>query len=200
MFGLRLTIDCAPRTKNGQPAQSTTGSDSTSSIQLCVAMSNQPSRWPNIASTVTTTVSGSVHQKRRRKSTSSGFSLVVEARHLRLERHAALRAGARMVLPDLRVHRAGVDRCRLRLAAATRAARWAQVLRRVGGELRAAARAAEAVRAALVLVPMRRLFGDRHAAHRVLQRRRRLRRGRAMHRRVNLVVRAGGPGCHGLTE
>ncbi len=74
MFGLRFTIDCAPRTKNGQPAQSTTGSASTSSIQLCIAMSNQPSRWPNIASTVTTTVSGRVHQKRRWKSTSSGFS------------------------------------------------------------------------------------------------------------------------------
>ena len=25
MFGLRLTTDCRPRTKNGQPAQKTTG-------------------------------------------------------------------------------------------------------------------------------------------------------------------------------
>lgn len=71
MLRLRVTIDCQPRTKNGQPAHSTTGSDSTSSIHDCVPMSNQPSRWPNMASTVTTAVSGSVHQKRRRKSRSS---------------------------------------------------------------------------------------------------------------------------------
>ena len=75
MFGLRLITDCAPRTKKGQPAHSAIGSVSTSSIQLCVAMSNQPSRWPSIASTVTITVKGSVHQKRRWKSTSSGFSV-----------------------------------------------------------------------------------------------------------------------------
>ena len=74
MFGLRWTIDRAPRTKNGQPAQSATGSVKTSSIQLCAAISNQPRAWPNIASTVTATVSGSVHQKRRSKSTNSGLS------------------------------------------------------------------------------------------------------------------------------
>jgi hypothetical protein len=73
MFGLRFTIDRAPRTKSGQPAHRTIGSVSTSSIQLCTVMSNQPSRRPNIASTVTTTVNGSVPQKRGCKSTSSGF-------------------------------------------------------------------------------------------------------------------------------
>ena len=65
MFGLRLAIDCAPRTKKGQPAHRAIGSVNTNSIQLCVAMSNQPSRWPIIASRVTTAVKGSVHQKRR---------------------------------------------------------------------------------------------------------------------------------------
>jgi hypothetical protein len=74
MLGLRLTIDWTPRTKNGEPAQSTTGNDRTSSIHVCVAGANQPSRCPNIASTVTMTVSGKVHQKRRRKSVNSGFS------------------------------------------------------------------------------------------------------------------------------
>ena len=74
MLGLRFTTDCAPRTKKGQPAHNTIGTESTSSIQLCTAMSNQLRRWPNMASTVTTTVSGSVHQKRRWKSLSSGFS------------------------------------------------------------------------------------------------------------------------------
>jgi hypothetical protein len=43
MLGLRFAIDWAPRTKNGQPAHRTTGTDKTSSIQLCVAMSNHPS-------------------------------------------------------------------------------------------------------------------------------------------------------------
>ena len=52
--------------------------------------------------------SGKVHQKRRRKSTSSGFSSLVEARHHRLERHTADRAAARTVADDLGVHRAGV--------------------------------------------------------------------------------------------
>src|SRR5690625_6935821 len=74
MLGLRLTIDCQPRTKNGCPAQSTTGNDSTSSIQVCAVMSNQPSWGPNMASTVTTMVKGSVHQNRREKSFSSGLS------------------------------------------------------------------------------------------------------------------------------
>ncbi len=74
IFGLRRAIDCQARTKNGQPVHSTTGKESTSSSQDCVAMSNQPSRWPNIASTVTATVSGSVHQKRRWKSRSSPSS------------------------------------------------------------------------------------------------------------------------------
>jgi len=50
------------------------GTDSTSSSQLWVAIAIQPKRWPNMAMTVTTMVSGSVHQKRRRKSVSSGFS------------------------------------------------------------------------------------------------------------------------------
>ena len=74
MFGLRCTIDCTPRTKNGQPAHSTIGSDSASSTHVCVDVAIQPSRCPNIASTVTTIVSGSVHQKRRRKSRNSGLS------------------------------------------------------------------------------------------------------------------------------
>ena len=49
-------------------------------------------------------------QKRRVMSTSSGFGPVVGGDHHRLQRHAADRAGARADLPDLRMHRAGVDR------------------------------------------------------------------------------------------
>jgi hypothetical protein len=66
MFGFQVRIDATQRSKKGQPAQSTTGVASTSCHQLgpvCV-----------MPSANVTSVSGSVHQKRRRKSTSSGFS------------------------------------------------------------------------------------------------------------------------------
>ena len=111
MFGLRLTIDCAAAHEE-RPAgpQHDRQRTARSSIQLCVAMSNQPQRWPNMASTATTTVSGSVHQKRRWKSTQFGVLVVLQLGQHRLQRHAALRAVARMVLADLRMHRAGVDR------------------------------------------------------------------------------------------
>ena len=74
MFGLRWMTDCTPRTKNGAPAHSTTGSVSSSSIQFCVPPLNRCKRWPPIASTKTANVSGKVQTKRRRKSVSSGFS------------------------------------------------------------------------------------------------------------------------------
>jgi hypothetical protein len=44
-----------------------------------------------------------------------GVLALVEARHLRLERHAALGAAAGMILADLRMHGAGVDRSRRRI-------------------------------------------------------------------------------------
>jgi hypothetical protein len=74
MFGLRLPIDCAQRTKNGQPDQSTTGVARASSTQGRAAPSIGSKTPPDMAIAVTITVSGSVHQKRRRKSTSSGLS------------------------------------------------------------------------------------------------------------------------------
>jgi len=74
MFGWRLRIERTQRTKNGQPAHSTTGALSTSSSQVRRPTGIASKRCPNIASTSTTTVNGSVHQNRRRKSISSGFS------------------------------------------------------------------------------------------------------------------------------
>src|SRR3546814_16143256 len=68
MFGLRLRIDCTQRSRNGQPAQSTTGTVRTSSIQVRASIDSHGRWWPNIASIITTNDSGSVHQKRRRKS------------------------------------------------------------------------------------------------------------------------------------
>src|SRR5271157_4058540 len=86
--------------------------------------------------------------------------------HQRFERHAADRAVARSILPDLRMHRAGVDRafflrgCRL--------GRRGQVAGGGGDEFFAASRRAEVERAAVVLQAM--LGGLRinlHAANRI---------------------------------
>ncbi len=73
MFGLRLRIESTQRTKNGQPAHSTTGVDNTSSSHDMVCGASGMNRWPPIASPTPATLNGSVHQKRRVKSTSSGF-------------------------------------------------------------------------------------------------------------------------------
>ena len=73
MFGLRLRMESIQRTKNGQPAHSTTGVASTTSIHDIAEGANGMNRWPPIASTTPIAVSGSVHQKRRVKLSSSGF-------------------------------------------------------------------------------------------------------------------------------
>ncbi|MCY1308150.1 hypothetical protein D9M70_581370 [compost metagenome] len=65
MFGLQLATDCQPRRKSGIPAHKTIGKDRANSIQVWVRDSNHCRLCPNMASTVTTTVSGSVHQNRR---------------------------------------------------------------------------------------------------------------------------------------
>jgi hypothetical protein len=67
-------IDCAPRTKNGQPDHSTIGVARANSTQVWVATGISPRRCPTIAKVVTIPVNGSVHQKRLVKSFSSGFS------------------------------------------------------------------------------------------------------------------------------
>ena len=104
-------------------------------------------------------------------------------RHVqRLKRHAADRATARPDLPDLRVHRAGVDRIR----PCRRRHPIAEVAIRVGGELSPATSAAEIVGLSPELVPVRRLVRVHiHPAHRVLDGERR--GGRSM---VMLVTRS----------
>ena len=74
MFRFRVRTDAIPRTKNGQPAHSTTGVASASSTQLRVVASRPSHWWPNMARVSTMSVAGKVLQKRRVKSTSSGFS------------------------------------------------------------------------------------------------------------------------------
>ena len=64
MFGWRRASDCAQRRKNGQPAQTTTGVDSSSSSQERVQAVSPSMPWPAMASAATATVNGSVHQKR----------------------------------------------------------------------------------------------------------------------------------------
>ncbi|MGY4328695.1 hypothetical protein ACVWWG_003112 [Bradyrhizobium sp. LB7.2] len=76
MLRLRVSSDCQPRRKNGQPAHSTTGVaktswiqfDSVGSIQLC-----GPARWPPISSTTAGSASAPPIQNRRVMSASSGL-------------------------------------------------------------------------------------------------------------------------------
>ncbi len=84
-----------------------------------------------------------------------------------LERHPADRARAGAGLPNLRVHRAGIDRA-LGNGRQRFRRRLSEVFGRLGGELVAAPGGAEIVGAPAVLLAMRRLLRiDRHAADRV---------------------------------
>ncbi|MNN32966.1 hypothetical protein D3C81_1467030 [compost metagenome] len=76
MLGLRLPMDCAHRCRNGQPAHSTTGVASASSIQTRRSGDRPCSSgvMASIARAMVATLNGRLHQKRRRKSVSSGFS------------------------------------------------------------------------------------------------------------------------------
>jgi hypothetical protein len=95
-----------------------------------------------------------------------GIGAGVGGGELRLERHAADRAGAGTGLADLRMHRAGVDGALGHRWG--RACVFAEVLAGVGGELGAAAGGAEIVGAAVMHVAVRRSVRiDRHAADRV---------------------------------
>ena len=105
-----------------------------------------------------------------------GVLVVVERRQHRLERHPALGAVPRMVLADLRVHRAGVDRAGRRrrlLCCSQRDSRRdgvARVTCRLGDELGQALRAAEVVGPASVLDVMLGAGGHGHAANGILER------------------------------
>ena len=64
-----------PRTKNGQPAHSTTGvaKTSCSQFELTSSVMRQAEQWPPISSATTGSASTSPIQNRRVMSTSSGF-------------------------------------------------------------------------------------------------------------------------------
>ena len=74
MLGLRWRMDCAQRWKKGQAAQSTTGVLKANSSQVRTVGGMMSRYMPPMASSSVAALNGSVHQKRRRKSVSSGFS------------------------------------------------------------------------------------------------------------------------------
>jgi hypothetical protein len=75
MLGLRVRMEAIQRSKNGHAPHTTTGVARMSCASACAdseTLGN--SRCPAIARIIVAIDSGRVHQKRRRKSTSSGFS------------------------------------------------------------------------------------------------------------------------------
>src|SRR6266566_5096386 len=77
MFGLRLTIEIQPRSKNGQPAQNTTGVANTNPIQFSNAPCDIDRAPPRAMSIIVSANTGTVRsvdsQNRRVIDTSSGF-------------------------------------------------------------------------------------------------------------------------------
>ncbi len=93
---------------------------------------------------------------------------VAQLGHQGFERHAAFGAIARMVLPDLRVHRAGIDRAgglRGNVCVNARAVA-VHITGRLGGKPGLALGAAEVVRPVFMQGVMLGLRGHGHAAHR----------------------------------
>ena len=170
MFRWRLTRDAQPRWKKGQPAYSTTGAANTNWIQVDTWGTTRwckPSAgmWPPISRRKTGTVRARPIQKRRRH-----VDELVVRRHIggdleRLQRHPADRAASGALLPDLGMHRAGVDRA---LGRSRRSRLGGEILLRVGHELGPAPGGAEVEDLLGVLGPV--LGRGRihlHPAHRV---------------------------------
>ena len=199
MLRLRDTIDRAPRTKNGQPAQRTTGVARTQLNPVRRLRTDDRVEVRNVAGHFERR-----HGNRQRHGDPEPPRHVDEfrirpglgGRRLGLERHAADRAASRPDLADFRVHRAGVDRSRGR-ARRRFGRRFADVALRLGEELLAAAGAAEMVRLARELgaVPGGRRV-DAHAADRILGQFRRSRPWRG-YDRARAVI-AAVPGMAGF--
>ena len=126
MFELRFRIDAQPRSKNGQPAHSTTGNAST----ICSQDRHAAADARRDAAAGEHVAHGERHHRRRQRHARPeaarhvhelGIGPLLDLDRPRLERHAADRARARLVAHDLRVHRARVLGLRLSARAASRA-------------------------------------------------------------------------------
>ena len=113
MLRLRVSSDCQPRTKNGQPAHSTTGVANTSWIQFDRRLVDPAVTADQVAAHLQDHRREREHQadpEAARHVGKFGIGRRIEAGDLGLQRHAADRAIAGTDLADLRMHRAGVDR------------------------------------------------------------------------------------------
>ena len=144
-----MTIDRQPRTKNGQPAHSTTG---VASSELQPVQERPADHVVEPEEMAAHLEHDDRHRQRQadpepaRHVDEFGVRPGLGGRHHRLERHAADRARARPDLPDLRVHRAGVDRAFRNRPARRPALGRREIALRVGEELVAASGRAEIVR------------------------------------------------------
>ena len=130
-------------------------------------------KCPPISSTATGTVSARPIQNRRVMSANSGLGRPSAVDVTGLERHPADRASARTGLPDLGMHRAGVDGAGGFGVGLRRSRLAIKVGRGAGREFRPATVGAEVIAAALELVAMRGRIGvDRHSTNRIQRARR----------------------------
>ena len=136
MLRLRLRIERQPRSKKGAPAHRTTGEASASSIQLKArpgSASKSPGRrWRPMARTMSGTDRTAPTQSRRRMSRYSALGPSSRRDHRGLERHAADRAAAGPLLPDLGMHGAGVDGLGVRPGPLGRSSARAQIAGGIG--------------------------------------------------------------------
>ena len=168
MLRWRVTSDCQPRTKNGQPAQSTTGVARTSCSQLEPPGADQMIEAEDMPAHAR--AQGSAGPGPRRSRTGASCRRV---RHS-APASAVISTGSSAmpqigqdpgpILPDLGVHRAGEDGARRH--SRPRPGACAEVGRRIGEELRPASGRAEKEWLALVIRLVSRLgWIDGHAAN-----------------------------------
>ncbi len=169
MFGLRFTIDAHARSKNGHPAQNTTGVDRARPIPLINGTPRH--RHPAAGGHVEHRHDKYRQAQENRDPEPAGHvgqlrvGSVGQRQGTRFQRHAADRARAWTISDDLRVHRTREGGSWWRLGGAAGGVRG-QEHRRVALELFDTARIAEVVRHALVLDRAGRvLFFDGHPAH-----------------------------------
>ena len=161
MLRWRVRSDCAPRTKNGHPPQSTTGVANTSCVSADAVCDSgaKPNKCAPISSTTTGNASTAEIQSRRVISASSAPSSAPPA-----SGSSAMPQIGQVPGPTCRIcgmHRAGIDRAFRRGRCGRRSGRAVQIFVRIGDELAAATGAAERVGMAVVVCAVRRFCRNR---------------------------------------